>query len=157
MTTFLCRSGRAKNSVTKWDPEKCNGQTGYTTSKLDGLVEQVVMSIFSRMREKPGDEIITAQFNERIAGMKLNLEQARTALYSELQVMSMLENELIKVIQGTSALKPEMLNKKHDETERSISEKQGIVHALEQELDNSKETMRQVVKQYNDVLTWADM
>jgi len=29
----------------------------------------------------------------------------------------MLDSELRKVIQGTSALKPEMLNKKHEETD----------------------------------------
>jgi len=32
-----------------------------------------------------------------------------------------------------------------------------IVETLEQELANSKDTKRQVTRQYNDVLTWADM
>ena len=138
-------------------PEKCDGQTGYTTSKLDGVIEQIVMSIFSRIKEKPGEQIIAAQFEERMAIIKLNLDQARSALSSELQILSMLENELLKVLDGTSALKPELLNKKHDEAERSVAEKKAAVTALEQELDNSKDTMRQVTKQYNDVLTWADM
>jgi len=138
-------------------PEKCDGQTGYTTSKLDGVVEKIVESIFARIKEKPGEQIIAAQFEERIAGIKLNLEQAKTALNSELQVLSMLENELLKVIQGTSALKPEMLNKKHDETERAVAEKRAVVDTLEDELANSKDTMHQVTRQYNDVLTWADM
>jgi hypothetical protein len=138
-------------------PEKCDGQTGYTTSKLDGVIEQIVMSIFSRIKEKPGEQIIAAQFEERMAIIKLNLDQARSALSSELQILSMLENELLKVLDGTSALKPELLNKKHDEAERSVAEKKAAVTAFEQELDNSKDTMRQVTKQYNDVLTWADM
>ena len=138
-------------------PEKCDGQTGYTTSKLDGVVEKVVEQIFSRIKEKPGEQIIASQFEERIAGIKLNLEQAKSSLNSELQVMSMLEGELLKVIQGTSALKPEMLNKKYEEVERSVAEKKSVVEILEQELDNSKETMRQITRQYSDVLTWADM
>ena len=69
----------------------------------------------------------------------------------------MLENELIKVLQGTSSLKPELLNKKHDDAERSVREKQGIVNALEQELANSQDTMNQVTRQYNDVISWSDM
>ena len=138
-------------------PENCDRQTGYTTSKLDGVVEKLVESIFSKIKEQPGDQIIAAQFEERIAGIKLNLEQARAALNSELQVLSMLEGELLKVIQGTSALKPEMLNKKHDEAERAVADKRLIVETLEQELANSKDTKRQVTRQYNDVLTWADM
>ena len=64
---------------------------------------------------------------------------------------------MLKVIQGTSALKPEMLNKKHDEAECSVAEKRVIVETLETELANSKDMMRQVTRQYNDVLSWADM
>ena len=138
-------------------PERCDGQTGYTASKLDGIVEKIVTSMFARIKEKPGEEIIAAQFEERIAGIKLNLGQARMALNSELQVLSLLEDELLKVIQGTSALKPEMLNKKYDEAERSAAEKRAIVNAFEQELVNSKDMLREVTRQYNDVLTWADM
>lgn len=138
-------------------PERCDGQTGYTTSKLDGIIEKIVESIFSKIKEKPGDQIITGQFEERIAGIKLNLEQARAALNGELQIQSMLEAELLKVIQGTSALKPEMLNKKYEETERSVADKKLIVETLERELAGSKDIMSQATQQYNNVLTWADM
>ena len=138
-------------------PEKCDGQTGYTTSKLDGVIEKIVESIFSRIKEVPSEQIIAAQFEERIATIKLNLEQAKTALRGELQVLSMLEDELLKVLDRTSVLKPEMLNKKHDETERSVVEKKAVVDRLENELVNSQDTMRQVTRQYTDVLTWADM
>jgi len=68
----------------------------------------------------------------------------------------MLEGELLKVIQGTSALKPEMLNK-YEETERSVAEKKLLVDSLERELAGSKDIMNQTTRQYNDVLTWADM
>ena len=138
-------------------PERCDGQTGYTTSKLDGVIEKLVESIFSKIKEQPGDQIIAGQFEERIAVIRINLEQARAALNSELQVQSMLEGELLKVIQGTSALKPEMLNKKYEETEQSIKEKQALVDSFEQELANSKDMRGQVSRQYQDVLTWADI
>ena len=138
-------------------PEKCDGQTGYTTSKLDGVVEKIIESIFDKMKEKPGEQIIAAQFEERIAGIKLNLEQAKMAYSKEIEVLSMLEDELLKVLQGTSSLKPELLNKKHDEAERNVAQKRVIVESLEQELENSKDTMRQVTRQYNDVLTWSDI
>jgi DNA invertase Pin-like site-specific DNA recombinase len=138
-------------------PEKCDGQTGYTTSKLDGVVEKVIEQIFARIKEQPVEQMIAAQFEERISACRLNLEQAKTSLAHELQVRSMLESELIKVIQGTSALKPEMLNKKHTEAELAVAEKRVIVKALEAELENSKDIMRQITRQYNDVMTWANM
>jgi hypothetical protein len=138
-------------------PERCDGQTGYTTSKLDGVVEKIVESIFSKIKEQPGEQVIQNEFNERIAGIKLNLEQAKVALSKEAEVLSVLEGELLKVIGGTSSLKPELLNKKHDEAERAVAQKRVIVEALEQELMSSKDTMAVVKRQYNDVVTWADM
>ena len=138
-------------------PEKCDGQTGYTTSKLDGVIEKVVESIFARIKEQPGEQIIAAQFEERSAGIRLNLEQAKVALDKEVQVLAMLEGELLKVIEGTSALKPELLNRKHDEAERAVAEKQAAVRSLEREFWNSQDTMSKVTRQYKEVLTWAGM
>ena len=92
-------------------PEKCDGQTGYTTSKLDGVIEKIVVSLLAKIKETPGEQIIMRQYEEKISGIKLNLEQAKLALKKEREVLSMLEDELLKVLQGTSALKPEMLNK----------------------------------------------
>ena len=138
-------------------PENCDGQTGYTTSKLDGVVEAIVESLFTRIKEQPEEQIIAAQFEERISSCKLNLEQARASLNHELQVKTMLEDELIKVIQGTSILKPEMLNQKYEEAERAVSERRTVVEVLEAELTNSKDTMRQITRQYNDVVSWAEM
>jgi len=79
-------------------PEQCSGQTGYTTHILDDAVEKVVLSIFSRIKEQPGDKLIKKEFDERIGGIKHNLDQAKTALSRDLEILSKLENELIKVI-----------------------------------------------------------
>jgi prefoldin subunit 5 len=138
-------------------PGRCNGQTGYTTSKLDGVLEKIVNSIFSKVKEKSIDETITTQYEKRIAEIKLNLEQANTELNSESQVMAVLKDEVLNIIRGTSKFKPEMLNKKYDEAETAITEKRAHIKALEQELDNVNDSMSQVTQQYNDVLSWADI
>jgi len=126
-------------------PDRCDGQTGYTTSRLDDVVEKVVLSIFPKIKEAPGEQVISKQFDARIAGIKLNLEQAKIALSKNLEELSMLEDELIKVLRGTSSLKPELLNKKHDEAERAVEQRRAIVESLEQELDNSKDTIGKFV------------
>ena len=105
--------------------------------KLDGVVEKIVVSIFSKIKEQSGEHIIQAEFDERIAGIKLNLEQAKVNLSNEVEVLSMLENELLKVLQGTSALKPELLNKKYDEAEYDVAQRKISVESLERELANS--------------------
>jgi DNA invertase Pin-like site-specific DNA recombinase len=138
-------------------PGSCNGQTGYTTSKLDGIVEKIVKSIFSKVKEKSIDETISAQYEKHIAEIKLNLEQERSELANELQIMSVLGDEVLSVIHGTSTLKPEMLNKKYDEVNSAINEKESIVKMLEQELANANDAVNKITKQYNDILTWADM
>ena len=138
-------------------PEKCDGQTGYTTSKLDGVVEKIIESIFAKIKETPEEQIVAAQFGERIAGLKLNLEQARDALDGEVQILSILEDELIKVLQGTSTFNADLLNKKYEASAASVAEKKRVVETLENELANSQGTMSQVSQQHSNLLTWADM
>jgi hypothetical protein len=58
---------------------------------------------------------------------------------------------------GTSSLKPEMLNKKHDEVEIAVAAKQAVVDKLEADLANSQGMERQVTRQFADVLSWANM
>jgi hypothetical protein len=138
-------------------PGRCDGQTGYTVSILDGIVDKIVSSIFSRIQEQPENQIITKQFEERIAGIRSNLEQAKSDLYSEVQELSMLENELLNVIRGTSAIKPEILNYKHDEISKSVAEKSAVVETLEEELVNDSSILSEVTRQYYDVITWAGL
>jgi len=138
-------------------PGRCNGQTGYTTSKLDGVVEKIIESIFSRIKEKTVDQFVTAQYDASLTGLNLRLDQTITELNREQQVMSVLEDEVLSVIRGTSPLKPEMLNKKYEETKSAIAEKKAVIKTLEQELSSVNDAMNQITQQYNDVLTWANM
>ena len=55
----------------------CDGQTGYTVHIVDGLVEQVVLSIFEKMKAVPRSEIINARYQEKVAEQKLLLKQAK--------------------------------------------------------------------------------
>ncbi|MDR1821872.1 MAG: recombinase family protein [Oscillospiraceae bacterium] len=138
-------------------PDRCDGQTGYTAHKLDAVVENVVKMIFQKVRAQPKEAIIEKQFESRLAMYRLNLTQAVSALKNEQEVLAMLENEVIKVIQGTSSLKPELLNKKYDEAQRAAAEKKAIAEQCERELADTQSLLNQVRKQYSDVVSWADI
>jgi hypothetical protein len=138
-------------------PDKCDGQTGYTVKKLDCVIEEIVQSLFQRVKEQPREELIEKQFEERLETCRLNLTQARSALKGEQEVLNMLEDEVIKVIQGTSALKPELLNRKHDEAEQRVAEKSAIVATCERELQDSENLLAGIKKQYSEVTSWAEI
>ena len=138
-------------------PGKCDGQTGYTTKKLDSIIENIMLSIFSKIKKNPSEKLIAAQYEERITSIKLELEQAKAELGETVCDLTILESELLKVIQGTSVIKPALLSLKHDELECSIGEKRAVVNSLEQKLSDNDAIMHQVAQRYNDVLTWANI
>ena len=137
-------------------PGRCDGQTGYTTSKFDGIVEKALKSIFAKIKKKPVDEIIAAQCDKRINEITRSLEQANVELNGEIQDMNALKDELVKVVRGTSIIRPELLNERYDETKSAIVEKKAIIKALEEKLSDVNDDMPQIRKLYEDVLNWAN-
>jgi DNA invertase Pin-like site-specific DNA recombinase/ElaB/YqjD/DUF883 family membrane-anchored ribosome-binding protein len=138
-------------------PELCNGQTGYSTRKLDAMVETVILNFFQKVRTLPGDTWIEQQFSTRISEIQLRLARVQTELKGEQEILSTLENEVIKVIQGTSLLAPEILNKKYEETKDHLAKRRAQAEQIQKELADETRVMAQVTQQYRNVMTWADV
>jgi hypothetical protein len=59
---------------------RCDGQTGYTVSKLDKIIDEVIHNLFSQLNDLPKEAIIEERYSERIAENQIGLTQAKAAL-----------------------------------------------------------------------------
>jgi hypothetical protein len=90
---------------------KCDGQTGYTVSKLDKIIDEVIRSLFSQLNDLPKESIIEERYSERIAESRMALTQAKATLTAHMAEVLEYETEVIKVIRGESKLSADLLNK----------------------------------------------
>lgn len=135
----------------------CDGQTGYTVSKLDKMMDEVIHRLFERLNDLPKETIVAERYSEQIAEVKLQLAKAKATYQAHSAEVMEYEAEVIKIIRGESKLNSELLNKLHEESKQKAAESEQAVLALTEELANSEQMKAALSKHFDSIKSWADM
>lgn len=138
-------------------PHLCDGQSGYLSEKVDGIVENVVLQFFRSIGSLPKNELIERKYQEKIYETKACLKQAQDTLAEYCVLQEDFEREMIKVIRGTSKFSSERLERKISETEQQIELAKETVSQLTEELENTQALVDRVNNQYEEMMGWADL
>jgi hypothetical protein len=136
---------------------KCDGQTGYTTTKLDKVVDEVIRSLFTRLNDLPKETIIEGRYSEWIAESRTALVGAKAALQAHTAEVLEYEAEVIKVIRGESRLNSELLNKLYEEAKAKSAESEQRVHEIEESLQNSEQMKAALSEQFSNIQSWSEL
>ena len=138
-------------------PHLCNGQTGYTTSKLDNIIEAVIHELFKGLSDVPKDAIISKQFVDKTMEYKEQFSIAKkTLLFHASEVMEY-EAEVLKIIRGESTLDSELLNKLYKEARIKAVEADMEVKTLEAKIKDGEAIRESLSHKINIIKTWADI
>jgi hypothetical protein len=135
----------------------CDGQTGYTTTKLDKVVDEVIRSLFTRLNDLPKETIIEERYSERIAESRAALVSAKAALQAHTAEVLEYEAEVIKVIRGESKLNSDLLNKLYEEAKAKSAESEQRVHEIEESLRNSEQMKAALSEQFGNIQSWSEL
>jgi Mg2+ and Co2+ transporter CorA len=136
-------------------PHLCDGQTGYTSSKLDSMVEQIAKHIFEQIKECPEDDLIEARYTEHLDECKANLVRANQELKENSDVLAEYEAEVINSLRGKSQFSPDLLNKLHAEAAERTKQAKQRVTLCESELSGSEKRLVELRHEYSSLLSWA--
>jgi hypothetical protein len=135
----------------------CHGQTGYTVSRLDGVVDGVIRNIFDSMRSIPKSEVV----NSGLAALQKEHESRYKAAQREYTKaaadLAELKAEVLKAIRGQSKFSPELLNELITEAENGLAEVEAARKTAKQELDGCKHRMNEMQVQYDEVISWTEL
>jgi DNA invertase Pin-like site-specific DNA recombinase len=135
----------------------CDGQTGYTVSKLDKMIDEVIHRLFERLSDLPKETIIEERYAEQIAGIKLELATARAAFQAHSAEVMEYEAEVIKIIRGESKLNSDLLNKLYEEAKEKAAASEQTVSGLNEKLKNSEEMRIALSKQFDNIKSWSEL
>jgi DNA invertase Pin-like site-specific DNA recombinase len=135
----------------------CDGQTGYTTNKLDKIISEVVERLFAQINDLPKEAIIEERYSERIAESQMALTQAKAILQAHTAEVLEYEAEVIRVIRGESKLNPDLLNKLHEEAKAKVEESEQHVLQVEKSLQNGEQMKMALCEQFQNIQNWSDM
>jgi hypothetical protein len=138
-------------------PHLCDGQTGYTAKKLDGMIEQIAKQIFEQLKGCPKDEIIESRYRKHVEECTANLTRATAELQKQSDELALYEGEVIKALRGKSQFSPELLNKLQAEAADRTELAKGAVALCQTELSNSEKHLTEIRQEYTALLSWADV
>lgn len=135
----------------------CEGQSGYSAAKLDGLVETVIKDVFKRMKGISKSEIISERYEKESKLRKSNLQKARSEREKEQEKLSNLKDEVIKSIQGDSVFSKEMLAGLLNEVEAKIKRLDEVCQKVERELEEKQLLIKELSDSYDEIMSWSDL
>ena len=134
---------------------ECDGQTGYTVEKLDGIIDTIIRSIFSKVRSLSRKDVLAACVNSDLNAKRAFLKKAKKDYEKAENDLQRLKNEIVNALAGTSAFSPELLNGVIQEQEKRCAELRETLYEAEKdcgEIDQLKEVRSQ---QYDNLLEWS--
>jgi DNA invertase Pin-like site-specific DNA recombinase len=138
-------------------PGECDGQSGYSVKKVDAIVDQLIRIKFSEITAASESEILSGQHEKDIELAKSKYEMAKAHLQDKQKELGDYKGEALKVIRGQSKMSIDLLNTLVTETEAKIKEAQMALDAADAELKELLETSENRKREYDRLLSWADL
>lgn len=135
----------------------CDGQTGYTMSKLDGIVEQVIKNIFGTMKGIPKGKIVSARYKKEISDKKHRLADTEKEYNKALQKLNLLKAEVVKCLQRESSFSKDILSELITDAENKCNELAQLSEAIKTELKQSEQLQTELCKRYDEIISWSEL
>ena len=135
----------------------CDGQTGYTTHILDGIIDKLVRQIFERMKAIPKSEIVNVRYREKMEERKSLLHNVRADYTKVATELNTLKGEIVKSIKGESAFSTELLSSMITESEIKHAELQQNYENAQHSYNEGQAMLDSLNTQYYDIISWSDM
>ena len=136
---------------------ECEGQSGYSVKKVDAIIDQLIRMKFSEITAASESEILSSQHEMDIELAKSKYEMAKAHLLNKQKELDDYKSETLKAIRGESRMSVDLLNTMVADTEAQIKDAGSTLDAADQELKALLETSENRKREYDRLLSWADL
>ena len=135
--------------------QECTGQTGYTMHILDELVTEVLHQIFDKMHGVSSDMIVGSAFQKQMALVRSELQKTKSENTKANKEYESLKAEVLKAIQGKSALPQDVLSEMLEEVRQKVLTTSERITALTAELEDENSKIDEMKAEFNRIVSWS--
>ncbi|MPM05903.1 hypothetical protein SDC9_52198 [bioreactor metagenome] len=136
---------------------ECDGQLGYTSHILDGMIIEILHKVFDSLTAADENVILGgAELRQRAeleAAIK-RLKADNTKAYAEYEA---LKAEVVKAVQGKSKMPVDILSELVDEKRDKVAETSEELTAIMSELDEAEEKTKALKGDLAQIRTWSEI
>lgn len=151
---YICYH-RSRKLKTK-DGNSCNGQSIYSATKIDNIVDSIIKQYLSEIKKTPKDKALEIRYKKEISEQKKihrELLAKKETLEKNLTTLSL---EIGKSLCGQSSFSADMLSVSINNTKDEISETKRLIQECETKLGEQSEVLGKLDYYYNQFVSWAD-
>ena len=135
--------------------QECTGQTGYTMHILDGIVTEVLHQVFVKMQGASNDMIVGSAVQKQMAMIRSELQRARAENTKANKEYESLKAEVLKAIQGKSALPQDVLTEMLEDTRQKVLSTSERITTLTAELNDGNSKIEEMKAEFNRIVSWS--
>lgn len=137
--------------------QECDGQTGYTMHILDGMVTKILHGIFDKMKGATSEMIVGSAMQKKMALLHQSLQQAQADNRKANREYASLKEEILKAVQGKSALPMDVLSEVLEETRQRVVATSQRVTELTLESEQEAAKAQEMQQEYDRIAKWSEM
>ena len=137
--------------------KECDGQTGYTMHILDGVIETILHQVFDKMKCASSDMIVGGACQKQMALLRGDLQRVKAENTKANKEYESLKAEVLKAVQGQSALPMDVLNEVLSETRQRVLDTSHRLTELTMELENESAKAAEMQAEFNRIATWSEI
>lgn len=145
---YVCQTKTRKH-------EPCDGQTGYTQSKLDGIIDEIVHEIFGRVKSFSRAEVLGVGHKAKMEERRALARKAQREYTKAEKDLQGLKGEVIKSVNGGSAFPLDLLSELVRETEQKCRDLREQVITTQSAADEGEMMMQEMAMKYNQLIEWS--
>ena len=135
--------------------QECTGQTGYTMHIVDGIVTEVLHQVFNKMQGASGDMIVGSAVQKQMAMIRSELQRARAENTKANKEYESLKAEVLKAIQGKSALPQDVLSEMLEDARQKVLSSSERITELTAELNDGNSKIEEMKAEFNQIVSWS--
>lgn len=137
--------------------EPCDGQTGYTLSILDGMIDDIIRQVLRYVKSVSKAEILATGYQTQMGEQKAIVNKAQRECEKARKDLQVLNAEIVNALTGNSAFTPDMLKEAIVRAEEKCAVLERDYEVAKKTLDNSEAYLAKLSTRYDRFVEWSDI
>lgn len=135
---------------------KCDGQTTYHASRVDGIVLELMENMFKSLTGAPEEEKLEETLKHQLSSNKTAQKRIALSLEQEKGQLVQLQLEIGKALTGNSVYTSDDLSMAIQSLKGEIAKQEEELEALQVEETVKRDTMKRMLPTYERFKSWAE-
>jgi DNA invertase Pin-like site-specific DNA recombinase len=136
---------------------ECNGQTTYSSRRVDRSVDEVIRHILLGMKNVPKNEVISSGLKKKQYEYEVRYKAAQRECVKAEADLDNLKSEVLKSIRGESKFSPDLLGELISQTEMQVRDLNDVCDKIRNEVNEGKIHIEEMHAMYDDVISWSEL